>query len=280
MRIRFVSQKNLVSLSLAAILALLSATVYFWLFLKDADPKASKGSSSKKQTSSNVDLIPVGVASKNTVRSFSREKNATSAVPSQMSSSSGAKNLERWEAIARASRPSLLSGPTLSLRPAIISLLELTPSQVNDINSEIKSWMARLQAEEVKHGYVLVKKDGSEWVVVAPFDRGPLLTEFQTAVAARNGHEIGKFLSGQMQFDSNCAVENREMSVHIEKGSDGNELIVFRRETKSRDPRNGPGQYRPGEVGLWVDKYHPGEGYAVRYQHLLDAAGSLPRQTE
>lgn len=224
-RFEAVSRQPLLALSSGAFIALLAGIFSWYSGRPNTTPNENQGHPSHQKVISDSDLAPKGVPPEFPVQSPSgrdrRSENSTG------KTASGTSKLERWERIARGSRPALLSGKTLSLSGPIVSLLELTPDQAAEINSEITRLLVGLQAEEVKHAYVLVMSDGSEKIVVPPFDRQSLVMAFRSAVGATNGDDIAEFLSRQMPHDRNLVVENAEMSVHNEKDPTGTDLVVY-----------------------------------------------------
>lgn len=190
----------------------------------------------------------------------------------------------KGQSIAQRTRLQLLDSSSLSLSKGAIALLDLTPAQSKELNQELGGFIERLRAAELKNAYVFVKSDGSEEIVVSPFDRGPLLNDFRASVAAKVGENVADICAKQMPYDSTLAVENAEMRVYIEKGVDHQDTVVFERKVRRREVEDSMGpmpSMKPrAKTANFINKVPVDQGFNIRYRHLFDAENTLPRKTE
>jgi hypothetical protein len=175
----------------------------------------------------------------------------------------------KWEAVAREKNPPFVDSKSMALNDAVVALLEITPAETELLNAARGHFIDKLRTLEIENAHVLEKKDGSEVIVVSPFDRRPLLNEFRASVAAKLGNEIAKLCADMMQYDATLALENAEMRVHIEKHLRHGDEVVFKRQYRNRKNTFIYIEHLPldGEVG-------------VRNDHLFSAKPGLPRKTE
>ena len=211
------------------------------------------------------------------------------------------KRPERLRVLASHSAFQLIDTQSLELKEIVRDLLELTPEQAKTLQDSVSSLLDDVRAEELKNAYVRVKSDGSQEVVVTPFDRGPLLEKFRASLASTLGSDVADFCAGEALFDRTLAVGNKEVRIYTLRGltktetmmagsGDGDSARHFEQEKDrerlmvSRGVHHRNSLHKPeweGEAGP------PSEGtlsntgdYGLRYRHLQEAMARLPRKTE
>ena len=210
---------------------------------------------------------------------------ADGTVPSSTPLPTGTRERARWESIAKQTRLQMVSSSTLSLTPAVAALLELQPEETEVLNGELRSFIGRLKAAELEHAYVLVREDGSEQIVVAPFDRNPVIKTFRDAVAAKSGDNVANFLAEQMRYDSTLATEKAEIRFYMETDKEGVDRVAFERKVRNRDPtdmglKGISGRPIPVPTITLVTKKFATGDLDARYKAFFDAAPTLPRKTK
>jgi hypothetical protein len=165
-----------------------------------------------------------------------------------------------------------------------IALLGLTPNQAHELNVSLAKFLQRLRAEEVKHAYVKVGTDGSEQIVVEPFERSDVIAALLVEVNDRLGSGITDFVKERLPYDFNLVVGNFEMRTYVEKYADGVEREVFATTqfTKPQPvkiPDVSPRQWvlSPSTIKVRVNSLMR-DGHSSRTRHLWSAIDRLPRR--
>ena len=211
------------------------------------------------------------------------------------------KRPERLRVLAAHSAFQLIQPQSLELKEVVRDLLELTPEQANVLQDGISTLLDDVRAEELKNAYVRVKSDGSQEVVVAPFDRGPLLRKFRETLAPTIGSDEADFCAREALYDSTLAVGNKEVRIYTLRGPSKTETMAAmsgyeqsaqyaermkdrERLMISRGVYNRNSLHKPeweGEAGPPFGGVLPSTtDYGPRYRHLQEAMARLPRKTE
>jgi len=164
------------------------------------------------------------------------------------------------------------------LSKGAIALLDLKEAEVALLNQELASLMERLKAAELAKAYTLVERDGSEKIVVAPFDRRPLLDTFRKAVESKLGENVADFCTEEMLFDSTMCVGGFEVRIYTERGGDGGETLVISRGVHRRGTSGDP-KWEGDAAPPLVSKTGNLKTFDTRFGHLISAATTLPRKT-
>jgi hypothetical protein len=188
------------------------------------------------------------------------------------------KQLEKWRTIARGTYLPLVDSWSVTLSKGAMALLDLKEAEVALVNLELASLMERLKAAELAKAYTLVERDGSEKIVVAPFDRRPLLDTFRKAVASKLGENVADFCTEEMFFDPTMSVGGREVRIYIEPGDDGNETLVISRGVHHRNTTGDP-KWEGDAAPPLVARAGNRKSFDPRFGHLISAATTLPRKT-
>ena len=188
-------------------------------------------------------------------------------------------NPKQWRTIAKGAYLELVYPQSLTLNRGVIALLDLTPSEAKELNMDLESFIDRVRAAEKKHAYVLAGSDGSEQIVVEPFDRGPLIRKFRETVAAHLSQNVADFCAEQMLYDQALALGNGEVRLHLETDENGRDLMVISRSVHRRNPTGDP--KREGDAAPpMVTRMPAQKDFGIRYRHLATAVKTLPRKTE
>lgn len=205
------------------------------------------------------------------------------APPSQASSDKEiVRSPQRLQALARETGLQLISPESLQLSAAAIHLLELNPTEVEALNKLLASFLESLRTQEILHAFVTPSLSGEE-IVVAAFDRSPLVNSFRDKVAAATDPAIGSFIAEQMVFDRTLAIGNSELKLHIETGADGLDRVFFKQFAQRLDALDSETPIRNGKF-LMSPNYELqsvrllGKTVNSRYQHLFSAVDTLPRR--
>ena len=211
------------------------------------------------------------------------------------------KRPERLRVLAAHGAFQLLEPNSLELKEVVRDLLELTPEQANMLHDGISTLLDDVRAEELKNAYVRVKSDGSQEVIVAPFDRGPLLRKFRETLATTIGSDEADFCAREALYDNTLAVGNKEVRIYSLRGPSKGDLMfaksgsgesaqyaermkdrerlmisrsMYRRNSVQKPEWNGEaGPPYEGVLSNTTD-------YGPRYRHLQEAMARLPRKTE
>lgn len=209
------------------------------------------------------------------------------------------KRPERLRVLASHSAFQLIEPRSLELKEIVGDLLELTPEQTKGAQDAISALLDEVRAEELKNAYVRVKSDGSQEVVVAPFDRGPLLRKFRETLASTIGSDAADFCAREALYDSTLAVGNKEVRIYTQRGlakyeavipMEGNmasyaermkdrERLMISRGVHRRNSLHKPeweGEAAPPSEGVLSNT----ADYGARYRHLQEAIARLPRKTQ
>ena len=197
----------------------------------------------------------------------------------------GSEPLVKEKALAEKLHVQLVSSESgrLAVNESTIAVLGLSPNQAHELNVSLAKFFDQLRAEEVKHAYVKVGADGSEEIVVPPFDRKELIDALTTELNESLGPAITDFVNERLPYDWNLAAANPEMRAYIEKSNDGKDREVF--ETTSRQkpqPIKVPGVSPERWPSISTAKNRTvvplRETHYFRAQHLWTAMNQLPRR--
>jgi len=190
---------------------------------------------------------------------------------------------ERWQIIAKGTSLPLVTPGSLALGQGVIELLELNPTEVKGLNEDLGELVERVRTAEKKSAYVRVGGDGSEEIVVPPFDRGPLIRKFRDKVEKDLGKNVATFCAEQMLYDSSLALGNAEVRLYIEPKSEtnGRDMLVISRGVHRRNPTGNP-KWEGEAAPPLMTKTIAGKDFGLRYRHLFYMAnkGLLPRKQE
>lgn len=211
------------------------------------------------------------------------------------------KRPERLRVLAAHPTFQLIKPQSLELTEVVCDLLELTPEQTNLLRDGISTLLDDVRAEELKNAYVRVKSDGSQEVVVPPFDRGPLLGKFREALASSIGSDEADFCAREAFHDTTLAVRNTEVRIYTRRGpsqietmgakSDPEESAQYLERMKDRERLmilrsmyRAKNLHKPEQEAVAGPPYESvlsdtGD-YGPRYRHLQEAMARLPRKTE
>lgn len=212
------------------------------------------------------------------------------------------KRPERLRVLAAHPTFQLIKPQSLELTEVVCDLLELTPDQTNLLRDGISTLLDDVRAEELKNAYVRVKSDGSQEVVVPPFDRGPLLGKFRETLASTIGSDEADFCAREALYDTTLAVRNTEVRIYTRRGPTQNETMAAKNRPASLAQNLEHMKDRERLMILrssyWAKNSHKPEQEAVagapldervlsmtgdygpRYRHLQEAMARLPRKTE
>jgi hypothetical protein len=186
--------------------------------------------------------------------------------------------MESAKSIARNTRLNVVQADSTGIRvnDAMATLLGLTSSQTQQLNEAVGTFITRLQAEELRYAYVTVNTDGSEEIVVPPFDRTKTIETLRAELSSHLSPQIAELVEERIRFDPTLAVGNREMRAYIETGNDGATREVFVRKVET-----GPTTFEGKEFfSVQTLRSHAlvrGE-YRFRTRHLFTAIDQLPRK--
>ena len=211
------------------------------------------------------------------------------------------KRPERLRVLAAHGAFQLLEPNSLELKEVARDLLELTPEQANMLQDGISTLLDDVRAGELKNAYVRVKSDGAQEVIVAPFDRGPLLRKFRETLATMIGSDEADFCAREALYDNTLAVGNKEVRIYSLRGPSKGDLMfakigsgesaqyaermkdrerlmisrsMYRRNSVQKPEWNG--EAGPPYEGVLSNN----ADYGPRYRHLQEAMARLPRKTE
>lgn len=189
---------------------------------------------------------------------------------------------DRLRAIAKHTYLSLLDSGSLAINQAVVDLLGLNSKQTEELNQILKHLLGSIETEELAHAYVTTTERGEE-IVVAAFDRSPLIEDFRGKVAAKLGKDVGDFVAEQCPFDHCLAIDESEMRLYIEPADDGLDRVVFEHRMRDRDAVDSKTPFM--RHGIRFAPTHPvtvkallGQGVKPRYNRLFSAAATLPRR--
>jgi hypothetical protein len=192
-------------------------------------------------------------------------------------------NPEQWRSIGKGTSLSLVSPKSLALSEGAILLLDLNPTEVKAVNEQLAQLVERVREVEKKNAYVRVGADGSEEIVVPPFDRGPLLKKFRETVEKDLGKNVADFCAEQMLYDLSLALGNAEVRIYIEPKNETNpaDMLVISRGVHRRNTSGNP-KWDGEAAPPLVTKTIAGKDFGIRYRHLFYMAnkGLLPRKPE
>lgn len=188
---------------------------------------------------------------------------------------------EQWQTIAKGTSLTLVNPGSLAVSEGVIQLLDLNPTEFKGLNEDLSQFVERVREAEKKKAYVLVGSDGSEQIVVPPFDRGPLIQQFREKVERELGKNVADFCAQQMLYDSALAVGNAEVRVYIEPGEQGRDMLVISRGVHRRNSSGNP-KWEGEAAPPLVTKTIAGKDFGIRYRHLhyMAQKGLLPRKQE
>ncbi len=184
---------------------------------------------------------------------------------------------DKWRAITKGTYLPLVNRASLTLNQGIIDLLELTPTEWKEINGELETLIDNVRTVELEKAYVRVKSDGSEEIVVAPFDRKPMIDKFRATVASQLGNNVADFLAEQVLYDAPLALGNAEVSIGTEKWIDGKEKQVIHCTVRRKKPSDDPNLQGQAAL-LWTTTMVAEKDLGLRFRHLSTAATTLPRK--
>lgn len=186
---------------------------------------------------------------------------------------------EQWRTIAKGGYLQLVNPQSLTITRGVVALLDLTPSESKELNMDLESFIDRLRGAEKKHAYVLARSDGSEQIVVEPFDRGPLIRKFRETVAGHLSQNVADFCAEQMRYDATLALGNGEVRLHIETDENGRDLMVLSRGVHRRNSTGDP-KWEGDAAPPVVTRLPAQKDFGIRYRHLGSAVKTLPRKTD
>ena len=190
---------------------------------------------------------------------------------------------ERWRIIAKGTSLPVVNPESLALGQGVIELLELNPTEVKGLNEDLGELVERVRTAEKKSAYVRVGVDGSEEIVVPPFDRGPLIKKFREKVEQDLGNNVADFCAEQMLYDSSLALGDAEVRLYIEPKSEtnGRDKLVISRGVHRRNTSGNP-KWEGEAAPPLVTKTIAGKDFGLRYRHLdwLAKKNLLPRKRE
>ena len=226
-----------------------------------------------------TDAVPSDTAPVNAVAGESSGHERRSGESSPAEKRPTVEKPEQWKTIAKGAYLQLVYPESLTFNQGVIALLDLTPSEAKELNMDLESFIDRLRAAEKKHAYVLAGSDGSEQIVVEPFDRGPLIRKFRETVAGHLSQNVADFCTEQMLYDQSLAPGNGEVRLYLETDENGRNLMVISRGVHRRNPTGNP-KWEGDAAPPVVSRMPAQKDFGIRYRHLGTAAKTLPRKTE
>ncbi len=217
-------------------------------------------------------------------RSDSEERAKTNiksnTIPSSSESTIGPIKLR---SIARNTYLQLIDSESLAFNRAVIDLLDVNPSQVNELNVVLKDFISTLQSDELAHAYVAKTDDSGEVIVVSPFDRSKLIDNFRGRVAQILGNDAADFIAEQTAYDHSLAVGNSELRVSIEHGDDGLDRVSVEQYIRERFALDSETPVRIGQINFaptsrTTTKTLLRKGVGQRFNKLFAAADTLQRR--
>ena len=195
----------------------------------------------------------------------------------------GAIGPQRLQSIARHTYLNLLDSKTLTFNQAVLDLLDVNSSQIEELNGVLKRFLTSLQSEELAHAHVATTSDGGEEIVVGAFDRVKLISKLRDDIARILGKDAGDFVAGRTYYDTDLAVGNSELRLSIERGNDGFDRLVVDQHIRAPDALDSETPILRGEVTFApttheVVKRLLGKGVDPRFSHLFSAVDRLPRR--